>query len=89
MQIFSDQAVGWFPGTSDMYKQLLLKKFFQTMQKRPYQVQFKFRTLQSKSKKKSFACLIKFHFFLQNWAPFGETIPKMYNTWGHVARNLP
>ena len=52
MQIFSDQAVGWFPGTSDIYKQLLLKKFFQTMQKRPYQEQFKFRALHSKSKKK-------------------------------------
>ena len=52
------------------------------MQKIPYQVQFKFRTLQSKSKKKSFACLIKIHFFLQIWAPFGETIPKRYNTWG-------
>ena len=45
MQIFSDQGVGWFPGTSDIYKQLLLKKFFQTMQKRPYQEQFKFGTL--------------------------------------------
>ena len=29
------QGVGWFPGTSDIYKQLLLKKFFQTMQKDP------------------------------------------------------
>ena len=52
MQICSDQAVGWFPGTSDLYKQLLLKKFFQTVQKRPYQEQFKFRALHSKSKKK-------------------------------------
>ena len=84
-----DEAVGWDPGTSDIYKELLLKKKFQTMQFTPSQAQFKFRTLLRKSEKKSLACWEKIYFFLQIWAPFGETIPKMYNTWGHVARNLP
>ena len=70
-----------FLGTSDIYKQGLLKEFFKIMQKTPSQVQITFCTLYSKSKKiKSFS-LYFFYFSLQNMIAFGERIPKRYNTW--------
>ena len=84
-----DQAVGWDSGTSDIYKQLLLKKNFQTMQLTPSQKQFTFRTLPSKSEKKNSSCVEKKFFFLQKWIAFGERIPKRYGTWGQEVRNLP
>ena len=59
MQNCSDQADGWFPGTSDIDKEVLPKKFFQTMQKQPPQTRFTFHTLLSKSPKKFFLCAKK------------------------------
>ena len=82
MQSCPDQADGWFPGTSDIDKEVLPKKFFQTMQKQPPQTRFTFRTLLSKSKKKILHMCKKKIFFLQKLIAFGERIPKRYNTWG-------
>ena len=65
MQNCSDQADGWFPGTSDIDKEVLPKKIFQTMQKQPPQTRFTFRTLLSKSKKKNSSYVQKKIFFLQ------------------------
>ena len=42
MQNCSDQADGWFPGTSNLDKELLPTNFFQMMQKIPHQTQFTF-----------------------------------------------
>ena len=55
----------------------------------PYQEQFTFRTLPSKSEKKNSSCVEKKFFFLQKWIAFGERIPKRYGTWGQEVRNLP
>ena len=74
--------VGWIPGTSDIGKQLLLKRISQILQIHPYQEQITFRSLYSKTKKKKFSVCQKFYFFLQKWPTFGERIPKRYNTWG-------
>ena len=82
MQSCSDQADGWFPGTSDIDKEVLPKKIFQTMQKQPPQTRFTFRTLLSKSEKKNSSYVQKKIFFLQKLIAFGERIPKRYNTWG-------
>ena len=45
-------------GTSDIYKQDLLKEFFKIMQKTPHQMQITFRTLHSKFQKKIFQIII-------------------------------
>ena len=66
MQNCSDQADGWFPGTSDIDKEVLPKKFFQTMRKQPPQLQFTFRTLLSKSEKKILHVCKKKSFFCRN-----------------------
>ena len=56
MTFLSQKAPGWFLGSSDIYKQGLLKEFFKIMQKDPSQMRFTFCTLYSKSKKiKSFS----------------------------------
>ena len=69
-------------GTSDIYKQDLLKEFFKIMQKTPHQMQITFRTLHSKFQKKIFQIIFFFDFFLWIQVTFVETIPKRYNTWG-------
>ena len=69
-------------GTSDIYKQDLLKEFFEIMQKTPHQMQITFRTLHSKFQKKNLSDEIFFYFFLWIQVTFVETIPKRYNTWG-------
>ena len=78
----SQEAVGWQFGTSDIYKQDLLKEFFKILQKTPHQMQITFRTLYSKFKKKNLSDCNFFDFFLWIQIAFGETIPKRYNTWG-------
>ena len=59
------------------------------MQNTPSQLRFKFRKLHSKSEKKIFQFVIFQIFLVQIQTAFGETIPKRYNTWGHVVRNQP
>ena len=81
MTFSSQRAPSSFLGTSDIYKQGLLKEFFKIMQKDPSQMRFTFCTLYSKSKKKNFLVCNFFNFFLQNLVAFGERIPKRYNTW--------
>ena len=53
-QICNYQAPNLDSNTLDIYKQLLLKTFFDSVQKDPSQEQFTFRTLHSKSEKKKF-----------------------------------
>ena len=69
-------------GTSDIYKQDLLKEFFKIMQKTPHQMQITFRTLHSKFQKKNLSDYNFFDFFLWIQVTFVEMIPKRYNTWG-------
>ena len=81
-QICNYRAPNLDSNTLDIYEQLLLKTFFDSVQKDPSQEQFTFRTLHSKSEKKNSSYVEKKIFFLQKWIALGETIPKRYNTWG-------
>ena len=67
-------------GTSDIYKQDLLKEFFDSMQKNPPKSKLLFALYIVNFLKKNV-------FFLQILVTFGERIPKMYNTWGLVFSN--
>ena len=69
-------------GTSDIYKQDLLKEFFKIMQNPPHQMQITFCNLHSKFQKKNLSDYNFFDFFLKIQVTFVETIPKRYNTWG-------
>ena len=64
-QICNYRAPNLDSNTLDIYEQLLLKTFFDSVQKDPSQEQFTFRTLHSKSEKKNSSYVEKKIFFLQ------------------------
>ena len=62
MSFLSYEAPGWVPGTSDIYKQDLLKEFFVSMQIDPSQVRITFYALHSKFQKKNLSACDFFTF---------------------------
>ena len=84
---FFNCNAGLGPDTWPYYETFLWKKNFDLSQITPSLWQITFRTRTSKIQKKNLSYYNFFDFFFQNMITFIETIPKMYNTWGHQVWN--